>query len=76
MFVSTVKQGDRVFVYMSSAKKKKRLTLARPFHGPYQVVETADNGVMVTPIKLSSSGHANLCSNYLSRMKIPDTFVA
>ena len=45
-----VKQGDRVYIYMPSAKKGKAHKLARPFHGPYIVTETVDNGVMVTPI--------------------------
>ena len=47
-----VKQGDRVFVYMSSTKTGKAHKLARPFHGPYRVIETVDNGVMVTPVDL------------------------
>ena len=35
---------------MPSVKKGKAHKLARPFHGPYRVIETVDNGVMVTPI--------------------------
>ena len=45
-----VKEGDRVFVYMPLAKKGKAHKLAWPFYGPYRVIETVDNGVMVTLI--------------------------
>ena len=38
---SKFQQGDRVFVYMPSEKKKKGKVhkFARPFHGPYHVIE-------------------------------------
>ena len=44
------KVGDRVFVYMPAAKSTKAHKFARPFYGPYRVVETCTNGVEVRPV--------------------------
>ena len=44
------KVGDRVFVYMPAAKLTKADKFARPFYGPYRVVETCTNGVEVCPV--------------------------
>ena len=37
----TYREGDRVFVYMPKEK------FARPFHGPFRVVEVLETGVVV-----------------------------
>ena len=44
------KVGDRVFVYMPAAKVTKAYKFARPFHGPYQIIEQSDTGVVVHQI--------------------------
>ena len=71
-----VKEGDRVFVYMPSAKKGKAHKLARPFHGPYRVIETVDNGVMVTPIDRPQETPIRVAMDRVRRCpkEIPDTF--
>ena len=71
-----VKQGDRVFVYMPSAKKGKAHKLARPFHEPYRVVETVENGVMVTPIDRPQETPICVAMDPVRHCpnKIPDTF--
>ena len=47
-----LQQGDRVFVYMPSEKKKKGKApkFARPFHGPYRVIELTANDAKVVPV--------------------------
>ena len=42
--------GDRVFVYMPSARSGPAWKLSRPFHGPYRVVNVKENGVEVRPV--------------------------
>ena len=44
------KVGDRVFVYMPAAKATKAYKFARPFHGPYRIIEQSDTGVVVRPL--------------------------
>ena len=44
------RKGQRVFVYMPSAKQGKVYKFARPFHGPFRVVDVYDTGVSVRPI--------------------------
>ena len=43
-------EGERVFVYMPKEKASKAYKFARPFHGPYRVVEALDSGVVVRSI--------------------------
>ena len=42
-----LKVGERVFVYMPKEKATKAYKFARPFHGPFRVVEVLDAGVVV-----------------------------
>ena len=44
--------GDRVFVYMPSEKQRKGKAhkFARPFHGPYRVIELTTNDAKVIPV--------------------------
>ena len=71
-----IKQGERVFVYMPSSKKGKAHKLARPFHGPYRVVETVDNGVIVTPVDLPQETPIRVAMDRVRRCpkEISDTF--
>ena len=39
--------GDRVFVYVPAAKACKAYKFARPFHGPYRIIEQNEIGVVV-----------------------------
>ena len=45
-----LKVGERVFVYMPKEKATKAYKFARPFHGPFRVVEVLDAGVVVRPV--------------------------
>ncbi len=47
---SRLQVGDRVFVYMPSAKKGKAHKFARPFHGPFRVIELTSNDAKVIPV--------------------------
>ena len=40
--------GDRVFVYKPAAKSCKAYKFARPFHGPYRIIQLHDGGADVT----------------------------
>ena len=42
--------GDRVFLYVPSAKRGKAHKFARPFKGPYRVVHLYDNGADIRPV--------------------------
>ena len=42
--------GDRVFVYMPAAKACKAYKFARPFYGPYRILEQNELGVVVRPV--------------------------
>ena len=46
----TIKAGNRVFVYMPQDKSSKAYKFARPFHGPYRVMEVLETGVVVCPV--------------------------
>ncbi len=49
--------GDHVFVHMPGVKKGKAHKFARPFHGPYWVVELSPNDGAGGP----STGTAHIC---------------
>ena len=42
--------GDRVFVFMPSAKQNKAYKFARAFHGQYRVKEVMETGIVVVPV--------------------------
>ena len=42
--------GDRVFLYVPSAKTGKAHKFARPFHGPYRVLEVTSNDARIVPV--------------------------
>ena len=48
--VIPLKIGDRVMVFMPSETTGKQRKLALPYHGPYRVVDVADNTVSVRPV--------------------------
>ena len=47
---TTFQVGDRVFTYMPSAKTGKAYKFARPFHGPYRVLELTTNDARICPV--------------------------
>ena len=42
--------GDRVFLYVPSAKTEKAHKFAQPFHGPYHVLEVTSNDARIVPV--------------------------
>ena len=42
--------GDRVFIYVPAAKACKAYKFARPFYGPYRIIEQNKLGVVVRPV--------------------------
>ena len=42
--------GDRVFLHVPAAKQGKAHKFARPFRGPYRVVELYENGADIRPV--------------------------
>ncbi len=49
--------GDWVFVLMPAAKAGKVHKFARPFHGPFRVLEVTDSDVTVIPVDRSQDTH-------------------
>ncbi|XP_065905553.1 uncharacterized protein [Dysidea avara] len=47
---SKFKVGDRVLVYIPAAKACKAYKFARPFHGPYRILEQNEIGVTICPV--------------------------
>ena len=45
-----LKAGERVFVYMPKEKASKAYKFARPFHGPFRVMDVLETGVIVQPV--------------------------
>ena len=45
-----IKLGDRVFIYMPLAKQCQSHKFARPFHGPYRVIEKHLGNISARPI--------------------------
>ena len=45
-----ITEGECVFVYMLAAKSGSAWILARPYHGPYQVIKALEGGVEVIPV--------------------------
>ena len=43
--------GDRVFVYMPSAKQGKAWKFSRPFHGPFRILELTATNASVQPVE-------------------------
>lgn len=42
--------GERVLVYMPNAKQGKAWKFARPFHGPYRILELTETNARVCPV--------------------------
>ena len=68
--------GDRVFVYMPAAKACKAYKFARPFYGPYCIVEQSETGVVVRPVDRSQADPIRVVYNRIRHCAalIPDVF--
>ena len=69
-----LRKGDRVFVYMPAAKRGKAHKFARPFSGPYRVVELFNNGAEVNLIAKPKTANIRVAFNRIRRCpnEIPD----
>ena len=70
------KVGDRVFVYMPAAKACKAYKFARPFYGPYRIVEQSETGVVVRPVDQPQADPIRVAYNRIRHCadSIPDVF--
>ena len=68
--------GDRVLVYMPVAKATKAYKFARPFHGPYRIIEQSDTGVTVRPIDKPQTDPIRVAYNRIRHCcnSLPDKF--
>ena len=66
--------GDRVFVYMPAAKRGKAYKFAKPFTGPYRIVDVYNNGAEVQLISRPHSESIRVAFNRIRRCpnEIPD----
>ena len=60
--------GERVFVYMPHTKAYK---FARPFHGPFRVVEVWETGLTVQPVDKPDEKTIQVAFNRLRRCPEP-----
>ena len=69
-----LRKGDRVFVYMPAAKCGKAHKFARPFSGPYCVIELFNNGAEVNLIAKPKTANIRVPFNCIRRCpnEIPD----
>ena len=67
---------NRVFVYMPAVKACKAYKFARPFHGPYHIVELSKTGVVVCPVDQPQAEPVRVAYNRIRQCfgLIPDKF--
>ena len=70
------KVDDRVFVYMPAVKAFKAYKFARPFHGPYLIVQLSKIGVVVHPVNQLQVDPIRVAYNRIRQCSglIPDKF--
>ena len=68
------RKGDRVFVYMPAAKRGKAHKFARPFSGPYRIIELFNNGAEVNLIAKPKTANIRVAFNRIRQCpsEIPD----
>ena len=59
--------GDQVFVYMPAAKRAKAYKFAKPFAGPYRIVDVYNNGAEVQLISRPQSESIRVAFNHIRR---------
>ena len=67
---------QRVLVFMPSAKQGKAYKFARPFHGPYRIVDIFETGASVRPVENQKQGPIRVAFDRLRPCanELPDTF--
>ena len=65
------KQGERVFVYMPKEKASNAYKFARPFYGPYRVVEILETGLVVRPVDRPEGETMRVACNRVRRCLVP-----
>ena len=63
--------GERVFVYMPQDKATKAYKFARPFHGPFRVVEVWETGLTVQPVDKPDEKTIRVAFNRVRRCPEP-----
>ena len=68
--------GQRVMVFMPSAKQGKAYKFARLYHGPYRIVELHGTGASVCPVEKPSQTPIRVAFNRLRPCaeELPDTY--
>ena len=68
--------GQRVFVYKPSVRSGPAYKFARPFHGPYRVVELTANNAKVRPVDRPEEEPIFVALDHLRKCsdEIPDAF--
>ena len=59
--------GDRVYLYIPTAKRGKAHKFARPFRGPYRVVHLYDNGADIRPVDKPQQATTRVSLNRLRK---------
>ena len=67
----TYRKGDRVLVYMPKEKANKAYKFARPFHGPFHVVEALETGVVVCRVDQPQGETIRVAFNRVQRCPNP-----
>ena len=62
-----LKAGERVFVYMPKEKASKAYKFARPFHGPFRVMDVLETGVIVQPVDRPQDGSIRVAFDRVRR---------
>lgn len=67
--------GDRVMVFMPQEVSGKQRKLARPYYGPYRVIDIHPNGVTVRPVDKPNDGpvRVNMDRVTCCPLELPDT---
>ena len=69
-------EGEHVFVYMPAAKSGTAYKLARPYNGPYRVVQVVKNDVEVRPVDQPCAIPTRVALNRVGRCpaEMPDVY--
>ena len=62
-----LRKGDRVFLYVPSAKQGKAHKFARPFRGPYRIINLYDNGADIRPVDCPQQATTRVSLNRLRK---------
>ena len=73
---SNFQEGERVFLYKPAEQTGAKRKFARPFHGPYQLVEVGTNTAKIRPVDRPAEEPILVALNWLRRCpdEVGDTF--